>query len=154
MRADDRADDVVRVRTDGHPVAHRLVDGVAERPRTARHGAHLGAQRPHDEDVELLPADVFLAHVDDAGQPEEGAGGGGGDAVLAGAGLGDDARFLPIRSVSSAWPMVLLILCAGVVEVFALEVDVRPAAVLREALGKIQRAWPADRRFSNCSRSA
>ena len=56
------------------------------------HGAHLGAEHLHAEDVRLLPLDVDRAHVDDAGQAEARAGGGGGDAVLAGAGLGDDAR--------------------------------------------------------------
>ena len=64
--------------------------------------------------VGLLAADVLLAHVDDALQAEHGAGGGGGHAVLAGAGLGDHARFLPIRRVSRAWPSVLLILWAPV----------------------------------------
>ena len=39
-----------------------------------------------------LPLDVLGAHEDDAGQAEPGAHRGGGDAVLAGAGLGDDPR--------------------------------------------------------------
>ena len=43
------------------------------------------------EDVERLALDVLGAHVDLAGEAEERAGGRGGDAVLAGAGLGDDA---------------------------------------------------------------
>ena len=64
-------------------------------------GNDLGAQRPHLEDVELLPAHVFLAHVDLALQAEQRGGGRGGDAVLAGPGLGDDA-VLPMRLVSSA----------------------------------------------------
>ena len=52
---------------------------------------HFGAEQLHAEDVQLLAADVFLAHVDDAFEAEVGTGGGGGDAVLAGAGLGDHA---------------------------------------------------------------
>ena len=39
-----------------------------------------------------LPRHVLGAHVDDALEAEERAHGGGGDAVLAGPGLGDDPR--------------------------------------------------------------
>ena len=54
-------------------------------------------------------------------------------------------RVLPIRSVSSAWPSVLLILwAAGVVEVFAFQPDLRAAALVRQPLGKVQRRGPAD----------
>ena len=52
---------------------------------------HFGAEQPHAEHVRRLARDVDLAHVDDALEAELGADGGGGDAVLAGAGLGDDA---------------------------------------------------------------
>ena len=52
---------------------------------------HFGAQQPHAEDIQALAAHVLFAHVDDALQAEQRADGGGGDAVLAGAGFGDDA---------------------------------------------------------------
>ena len=55
-------------------------------------GDDLGAEQPHAGDVERLPAGVLLAHVDDALEAEQGGGGRGGDAVLAGAGLGDHPR--------------------------------------------------------------
>ena len=64
MRPDDAADDVVGVFDAGHPVAHGLVDGVAQGPAAAGDADDLGAHGPHLEDVELLPANVFLAHVD------------------------------------------------------------------------------------------
>jgi hypothetical protein len=53
------------------------------------------------------------AHIDDAFQAELGADRGGGHAVLAGAGLGDDP-VLPMRRASRIWPSTLLILCAPV----------------------------------------
>ena len=53
-------------------------------------GDDLGAEQPHPGHVERLPAGVLLAHVDDALQAEQRGRGRGGDAVLAGAGLGDD----------------------------------------------------------------
>ena len=43
-------------------------------------------------DVQRLARHVLGAHVDDALEAEQRAGGGRRDAVLAGAGLGDDAR--------------------------------------------------------------
>ena len=74
----------------GHPVAQRLVHGVLQRPRAGGHGDHFGPEQLHAEDVGLLPAHVRLPHIDGAGETEERADGRRGDAVLAGAGLGDD----------------------------------------------------------------
>ena len=91
MRAGDRADAVERVGDVGDPVAQRLVHGVFERLRTRFDGANLGPEHLHAQHVRLLPLDVDRAHIDDAGQPELGAQRGGGDAMHAGAGLGDDA---------------------------------------------------------------
>ena len=53
--------------------------------------ANFRAQQAHAEDVELLASHVLGAHVDDAFEAEQRADGGGGDAVLSGAGFGDDA---------------------------------------------------------------
>jgi hypothetical protein len=66
-------------------------------------------------DVQRLPAHVLGAHVDDALEAEQRAGGRRRHAVLAGAGFGDDRASCPSASASSAWPIALLILCgAGV----------------------------------------
>ena len=73
-----------------------------------------------------------LAHVDDALEPEARADGGRRDAVLAGAGLGDDALLAePPREHRLAERVVQLVR-AGVEEVLALQVE--PLA-RREALG-------------------
>ena len=45
----------------------------------------------HTVDVWCLAMDVFFAHVYDAFESHHGACGGGGNSVLSGAGLGDDA---------------------------------------------------------------
>ena len=91
MRAGDRADHVKRVLDIGDPVAQRLVHRVLQGRGPECTGTHLGAEQLHAEDVGLLPLDVDRAHIDDARQVEERAGGRGRDPVLAGAGLGDDA---------------------------------------------------------------
>ena len=90
VRAGRRADQVVGRLDVRDPVADGLVHGVLEGRRAGRDGDHLGAQHVHPNDVGVLAADVLLAHVDEAFEPEAGAHGGRRHAVLAGAGLGDD----------------------------------------------------------------
>ena len=85
MRADDRADAVVR-RLDGRdPVAQRLVDRVLERRAARLDRDDLGAEQLHAPHVERLALDVDRAHEDGAVEPEQRGGGRGRDAVLAGA---------------------------------------------------------------------
>ena len=87
-----------------------------------------------------LPAHVLGAHVDDAVEPEARADRRGRDAVLAGAGLGDDALLAePPREHRLAERVVQLVR-AGVEQVLALEVE---ALVGREALGARERRRPA-----------
>ena len=92
VRAGHRADDVDRCPRHWRPsrAAPRSSrpSSVAVPECTGRTSAPSSFMRKH---VGLLPLDVGGAHVDDAGHVEEGADRGGGDAVLAGAGLGDDA---------------------------------------------------------------
>src|SRR5439155_26652469 len=71
VRADHAAQDVMRVLDARHPIAQSFVDRIPEGPATRAHGNDLGAQRLHLENVETLPADIFLTHVDLALQAEE-----------------------------------------------------------------------------------
>ena len=144
MRAHDRADRVVRLGRRAHPVAHRLVGGVAEGPRTAGHGDDRRAHRPHIKNVELLTPDVLLPHVDGALQARQRARRRRGDPVLAGAGLGDHPGLAhPVRQEDLADPIVDL-MGAGMVEVLPLQVNLGPADQLREPPRMIERRRPAD----------
>ena len=98
----------------------------------------------HAEDVRLLPLDVGGAHIDDALQPEARAGGGGGDAVLPGAGLGDDPLLAHAARQQDLPHHVVDLVRAGVIELVALQVDLRAAQMLGQPLGEIQGARPAD----------
>ena len=111
-------------------------------PDCDRH--HLGAQHVHAEHVGLLPLDVDRAHIDDAFEPEAGAEGRGGDAVLAGAGLGDDPLLAHAAGEQDLAEHVVHLVGAGVVQLLALEVDLRAAEMLGQALGEIERARTAD----------
>src|SRR5918995_3283994 len=142
--ADDAPYDVVGVLDVRHPVPYGLVYGVFQGARAAENRHDLGPEELHPHDVKPLAPGVFLAHVDDALLAVEGRDGGRCDAVLARAGLGDDA-FL-------AHPVGEQYLAQGVVdlvrpcvrEVLTLEPDVRPAPPLGQALGEHEGGRTAD----------
>ncbi len=144
MRAGDGADQVVGVLDVGDPVAHRLVHRVLQRAGARRHRLHLGAEQLHAEHVGLLPLHVGRAHVDGAGQAEQRAHRGGGDAVLAGAGLGDDAGLAHAPGQQDLAHAVVGLVAAGVVQLVALEVDLGAAEFARQPFGEPQRAGAAD----------
>ena len=54
---------------------------------------YLGAKHFDPENIQGLTAYILCTHVDDAFQTKPRADGGRGDTMLAGASLGDDARF-------------------------------------------------------------
>ncbi len=89
--AHDAADDVVGGVAGSHPVAHRGVGGVFEGLAARLDSGDGGAHEFHAQDVGALATHVFDAHEDFAVQAELRGGGGGGDAVLAGPGLSNDA---------------------------------------------------------------
>ena len=144
VRPGRRADEVVGVLDMGDPVAQRLVHRVLERSRAGSHRPHLRPQQIHAEDIGLLPLDVGRAHIDDAGQVEQRADRGGGDAVLAGAGLGDDAPLAHAPGKQNLPDGVVDLVRAGVVEVLALQIDLGALQVPGQALGEIERRRPAD----------
>ena len=134
VRAGDGAEDVVRRLDVGDPVAEGLVDRVLEGARAGGHRDDLGAEQPHAGDVERLAPGVLLAHVDGAGQPHERGRGRRRDAVLAGAGLGDDPGLADPLGEQRLAEHVVDLVRAGVVEVLALEQDPGAAGVLGEPL--------------------
>src|SRR5437762_2936054 len=91
MSAQHTAQQVMSVADIGDPVAHCLVDGVLQSTGTGVDAAHLCSEEPHAEDIQLLAAHIFQAHIDHAFESKERADGGAGYAMLACAGLRNNA---------------------------------------------------------------
>ena len=121
----------------GDPIADRLVDGVLQGAATGLDRAHVRAQQVHAEDVERLALDIFGAHVDYALLLEHGADRGGGDPVLAGAGLGDDAFLAHAAGQQSLAQRVVYLVGAGMGEVLSLEVYLRATEVPAQVSGVV-----------------
>ncbi len=127
VRARHGADDVEGVVHIGDPVAHGFVERVLEGFAARLDRDHGRAQQFHAVDVGALALDVFAAHVDHALQAVAGANGGGGHAMLACAGLGNDARLAHALGEHGLADGVVDLVGARVVQVFALEEDLRAA---------------------------
>ncbi len=97
------------------------------------------AEQAHAEDVEALTAHVLFAHVDRAIEAEQRANSGGRHAVLARAGLRDDALLAHAPGEQRLPEAIVDFVRAGVEQVFALDVDLRAARVSRKPPREIQR---------------
>ena len=86
---------------------------------------HGGAEQLHAVHVEPLPRHVLRAHVHHALEPEPGAHRRGGDAVLARAGLRDDAALAHPEREQRLADRVVDLVRAGVVQILALEQHAR-----------------------------
>ena len=154
MRAQHRAEQIVRGADVGDPVAHGFVDGVLERAAAGIDADDFRAEQAHARDVEPLALHVFRAHVDDAFEAQMRGDGGRGNAVLARAGFGDDARLAHAHRQQSLPDAVVDFVRAGVQQVFALEVDARPTELRGQPRGKLQRSGAPGKILEQISNSA
>jgi len=132
MRAKRGTQQVMGGRNVGHPIPHGFADGVFQGAAADGNPHHLCAQEPHAKDVEALPSHVFFAHVDGAIESEQRADRGGGDAVLASSGLGDDAVLVHAAREQRLAQAVVDLMRAGVQQIFALEVNTRTVELFRK----------------------
>ena len=107
-------------------------------------GHDFRAEHLHAIHVEHLAFAIHRAHVNDAFHPEHRADRRGRHAVLACTGLGDDARLAHALGEEDLAHGVVDLMRAGVVQVFALEINLRAAEFFREAFGKIKRRGTPD----------
>ena len=137
VRADRRTDQVEGFIGVFAPVLQRFVHGFLERLAAGFHRNDLGAEHLHFPYVEHLPLDVHRSHVHVALHAHQGADGSRRHAMLPGARLGDDAGLAHPAGQQDLSDGVVDLVGTGMVEVFALEVDLRPVT-LGQTLGQIQ----------------
>jgi hypothetical protein len=131
MRAQRGAEQVVRIGHVRYPIAHSLADGVLQCAAAGGDGLDPGAQQTHAEHVQPLAAHILFAHVDHALEPQERADGRGGDAVLTGTGLRNDAPLSHAPRQQRLAERVVDLVRARVQQVLALDPDARAAERFR-----------------------
>src|SRR5205814_10552107 len=112
------------------PVAHRFIDRILQRLAPRRDGNDAGAEQFHPEYVQFLAPNVLLAHIDVAFESEPRTGRRRSDAVLSGASLRDDALLAHAPREQSLAKAVVDLVRAGMIQIFALEIDLRAAPCL------------------------
>ena len=144
MRARHRADDVEGIIDVGYPIAHRLIERILKGLRAGLHRHHARAEQFHAVDVLHLADGILRSHVDHALHAVARRDRRGGHAVHAGAGLGDHARLAHPAGEHRLADGVVDLVRAGMVEILALEIDLRAAYSGRPALRVINRARAPD----------
>jgi hypothetical protein len=144
VRAGDGADDVESGFDVGHPVAQRLVERILQRLAAGLDRYNGSAQQVHARDVGRLALHVLAAHVDDALQAVTRADRGSGHTVLACTRLGDDARLAHAACKQRLTDGVVDLVRTGVVEILALEVNLRATQLTTQSRRVIDRAGSSD----------
>ena len=91
-----------------------------------------------------MTLDVFATHVDHAFQAITRANGRGGNTVLTGPGLSDHARFTHAFREHGLTDRIVDLVRAGVVQVFAFEVDLRAPLLTAHACCVVNRGGATD----------
>ena len=142
MRPQRRAQQIIGRPDVGHPIAHRLADGVFQRLRPRADPADLSAQQPHAQHIQLLALHVHIAHVDNALHAQQRAHCSRSHPMLPRAGFGDDALLAHPLGQQPLAQRVVDLVRPRVQQVFALQVDLGAAQLLRQPLGKVKRRRP------------
>ena len=108
---------------------------------------HLSSEELHPEHVGRLPRDICRAHEDHAGQAKPCADRCRRHPVLARAGLGDDPGLTHPHREQDLPDAIVDLVRAGVVELVALEPDLRAAKHFCQSGRKIERARASDVMF-------
>ncbi len=143
MRAQRRAEQIIRRVNIRHPVAHGFADRVFQRAAAVGHADDFRAQQAHAKDVQPLPPHVLFAHVDGAVEAEQRAHRRRGDSMLARAGFRDDPLLAHAPREQRLSKTVVDFVRAGVQQIFALQINLRAAQLFGQTLGEIQRRWTA-----------
>ena len=119
-------------------ISHKCsVDSFFESPETETDRNNIRAEQLHPGDIGCLLDDIDFTHVDVALQSEVGSGSRERDTVLTRAGLGDQLFLAHIFGQQTFAHAVVELVGAGVVEILALEINLRPAQQIGEILAVV-----------------
>ena len=139
MRAKHATQEVMCSTNIGHPVAHRLVDRVLQRPGAGIDATDFRAQQSHAEDVQLLAPHVFCSHVDDTFKAKQRTDRGRSYAMLSGASLGDNAMLAHPFDQQHLPQAVIDFVSASVQEIFTLQINLCAPEFSRQATSEEHR---------------
>ena len=139
MRAENRAEQIMRGAHVRDPVAHGFVDGIFQRAAAGIHADHFRAEQAHAKNIQPLALHVLGAHVNGAGEAEPRGDRCRRDSMLARAGFRDHALLAHAHGEQALAEAVIDFVRAGVQQIFALDVNSRAAQMLGEARRKLQR---------------
>ena len=125
VRAGHSANDVEGIVNIRNPVAHGFIQCVFQGLAARLHRHHRGAQQFHAVHIGTLTFDILAAHVHHTFQAITCTNRGSRHAVLACTGFGNDARLAHAASQHGLTDGVVDLVCAGVVQVFAFQVNLR-----------------------------
>ncbi len=120
-----------------YPCTERFIDRFFEGLLAGLGRNDLGTEHFHAEHVELLAFHVHGTHVNGAFHAHECSGGGSGNAVLSGTGLGNDLLFAHALGEQNLADGIVDLVCAEMVQVFALQVDFRAAQLFSQVFAEI-----------------
>src|SRR4029077_1332792 len=141
MRTENRPEKIVRRRDIRYPVPHRFVDRIFQRAAAGLHSAPCGAKKPHPNHIQALPLHVFRAHIHGACETEPRRNGRRCNAMLPGASFRHHAALPhPHREQALSYAVVNLVR-ARVEQIFALQVNPRPAKMLAQPRSKLKWRW-------------
>ena len=120
------------------PLAHRFRDRVFQSRGAGGDRDHFRAEKTHPVNIESLAFRIFLSHEHDAFHSEKRSRRCGRYAVLSGAGLGDEPCLSHLLCKQCLSEHVVDLMCAGVIQILPLQIDLCASEVLRHPCCVIQ----------------
>ncbi len=137
MRTSHSTDQIVGVFDIRDPVADRLVHGIFKRPGTARDRHDLGSHQAHADNVQSLTLHILRSHINHTLKTEQSTNRGRGHPVLPRPGLGNDAGLAHPTCQNDLPKSIVDLVCSGVKQVLALEIDLKRFEAPAQSLGMI-----------------
>ena len=139
MRSRHGANDVMRRVDVGNPVPQGFIQRVFQGLRPGMHRNHASTEQLHPIHIRTLPLDIRLSHINDTLQAQSGGNRRRRHPMLSCARLGNHPGFAHAFGEQRLANGVIDLVCAGVVQVFPLEINLRATKLPGESFREIER---------------